>query len=186
MPAETSIVTGIAGRYATALFDLAREAGQLDAVEADLDRIAAMMTMSADLVRLVRSPVISREEQSRALAAVLDRAGVGDLVKKFIGVVAENRRLFALRDMIRDFERLLAKHRGELAAQVVSAAPLSDAQAAELEATLAEGLGQKVKMEAVVDESLIGGLVVRIGSRMIDSSLRTKLQKLKFAMKEVG
>ena len=186
MVAGTAIISGLAGRYAAALFELAAAEGALDGVAADLDDIAALIAESADLERLVRSPVLSREDQGRALAAVLERAGTGDLCKRFVGLVARNRRLFALADMVRAFRILLAEHRGEITAQVVSARPLGEGQMATVKASLAELVGQDVSVEASVDEDLIAGLVVKVGSRMIDSSLRTKLRNLEFAMKGVG
>ncbi|MAG96440.1 MAG: F0F1 ATP synthase subunit delta [Rhodospirillaceae bacterium] len=186
MVAETAIISGLAGRYAAALFELAAAEGTLDEVAADLDGIAALVAESADLERLVRSPVLSREDQGRALAAVLEQAGACELCKRFVGLVARNRRLFALVDMVRAFRVLLAEHRGEVTAQVVSARPLGDGQMAAVKAQLAGLVGQDVSVETSVDEDLIAGLVVKVGSRMIDSSLRTKLRNLEFAMKGVG
>ena len=186
MAAETSFVSGIAGRYATALFELAVEQKQLDAVAADLDGIRTMLNDSDDLRRLVRSPLFQRDAQAKAMAAVLDRAGAGDLIKRFVGLVARNRRLFALPNMIRDFNTLLARHRGEVVADVIAATPLSDAQLDQLRAALKHGVGTDVKLRTSVDGSLIGGLVVKVGSRMIDSSINTKLQNLRLAMKGVG
>jgi F-type H+-transporting ATPase subunit delta len=183
---ETSIVSGIAGRYASALFDLAREQGTLDAVASDLASLDGMIGESADLARLVRSPVISREDQGRAMAAVLESANTSELVCRFVGLVAQNRRLFGLRDMIAAFQTLLAVHRGETKAKVTSARPLSDEQVERVKSQLAGLVDQKISLSTDVDESLLGGLVVRIGSRMVDSSLRTKLQKMQTAMKEVG
>jgi len=179
-------VTGMAGRYAVALFELAREGDALEAVEADLDGFAAMMDESAELDRLVRSPVFAREDQMRAFAAVLERAGAGQLVTKFLGLVTHNRRLFAVREMMRGYRALLARHRGEVAAEVVSAEALSASQTKALAAALRERLGREARIEARVDPALLGGLVVRVGSRMIDTSLRTKLNNLRVAMKEVG
>jgi len=189
VPGESSVVAGIAGRYATALFDLAREARNLDETAAEFDRLEAMIVESEDLSRLVRSPVISRDDQARAMAAILEATGFGDLVRRFVGVVAANRRLFALTEMIRRFRGLLAEHRGELVANVTSARPLAEAQKTALAAALAQGLGRDVrdvKVETRIDENLIGGLLVRVGSRMVDSSLRTKLQNLELAMKGTG
>ncbi len=186
MAAETSIVSGIAGRYATALFELAAEQKVLDEAAHDLAVIGALLEESDDLRRLVRSPLFKREEQARAMAAVMERSGTGDLVQNFVGVVARNRRLFALPEIIRDFKALLARHRGEVAASVASAAPLSKQQVAAIEAALRKAVGTDVTLQASVDPSLIGGLVVKVGSRMIDSSVGTKLQNLRLAMKGVG
>ena len=185
MAAGTSIVTGIAGRYATALFDLALEQGALDDIAGDLKGLGALIIESDDLLRLVRSPVLTRDEQSQAMAAVLDKAGVKTLTRKFVGLIARNRRLFALPDMIRAYQQLLSAHRGEIAGEVISANPLSDAQLEGVRKQLARAMGQEVQLEATVDESLMGGLVVKVGSRMIDNSLRTKLQNLKVAMKGI-
>lgn len=173
----------VADRYATAAFELARDGGELDAVAGDLSRLQAMMDESADLRRLIRSPLFSREEQMRAIDAVLEAAGMGDLTRRFIGVVAKNRRLFVLEAIIRAFRARLAHHRGEISAEVVSAAPLDAAQRARLEDALKGVLGARVAIEARVDPSLLGGLVVRVGSRMVDSSLKSKLNRLQLAMK---
>jgi F-type H+-transporting ATPase subunit delta len=185
VPAETSVVSGIAGRYATALFELARDGGALDQVADDMTAIAAMIDESDDLTRLLRSPVIAAADQGRALAAVLEKAGVGDMTRKFVGVVSQNHRLFALRDMCKVFRTLLARHRGELVAEVTSAHALSDQQMASIKAELTAAMKTDVSLENRVDEGILGGMIVRIGSRMVDSSLRTKLQNLKFAMRGV-
>jgi F-type H+-transporting ATPase subunit delta len=179
-------VSGMAGRYASALFELALEADALDSVAVDLDGFAAMMDESEDLSRLVRSPAFSREDQMRAIDAVLNEAGASGLVRKFIGLVTQNRRLFAIGDMIRGYRALLARHRGEVTAEVASAEPLGAAQTKALAAALRERLGRDARLEARVDPGLLGGLVVRVGSKMIDTSLRTKLNNLRIAMKEVG
>lgn len=184
--AQETIVSGIAGRYATALFDLAREAGQLDAVARDLDQLSAMLADSADLTRLVRSPAFGRDEQARAVAALAERAGFQDLVRRFLGITATNRRLFALPDIIRDFRSLLSQHRGETLADVTSAVPLNDAQLQQLKSSLSSLGAGNVVINAKVDPGLIGGLVVKLGSRMIDASIRTKLNNLKTVMKGVA
>lgn len=186
MPSETTGAIGLAGRYATALFELADEAKSLDAVAGDLERLGAMIEGSDDLKRLIRSPVLTRDEQGRAIAAVMERAEIGALVHRFVGVVAGNRRLFALPAMIASYMGLLAARRGERTAEVASAAKLTDAQMSALQAALKRAVGSEVAVSARVDPKLIGGLVVRIGSRMIDSSLATKLQMLRLAMKGTG
>jgi len=178
-----SPVTGIAGRYATALFDLAREQNQLDAVAQDLAQLRALIESNADLRRVVRSPVFGREAQWKAMRAVLEKGGAADLTVRFIGLLTQNRRLFALADVARSYALLLARHRGEVVADVRSAHPLTDPQVAAIRAELAAALKVDVKVEPTVDPALLGGLVVRVGSRMIDNSLRTKLMRLKFAMK---
>ena len=186
MAEGTSLVSGVAERYATALFELALDADSLGDSEADLDRFAALLAESDDLRRLVRSPAFSADEQLRAIAVVLDQAGIGGLVANLIKVTAGNRRLFALPEVIAAFKRLAAGHRGEIAAAVTSAEPLAGSQVDSLKAALKEALGKDVTLETRVDPSLIGGLIVKVGSRMIDGSLRTKLNGLRLAMKEVG
>jgi F-type H+-transporting ATPase subunit delta len=173
----------VAGRYALALFELARDGDMLDAVAADLGSLRRMVDDSADLRRLIRSPVISREDQGKALAALGERAGFGELTRKFFGVLAEHRRLFALPEMIGAYDAMLAEHRGEVAAELVSAVPLSDAQHAAVKNQLSRTTGKEVTISARVDPGLLGGLVVRVGSRMLDASLRTKLRQLELAMK---
>ncbi|MEX2249270.1 MAG: F0F1 ATP synthase subunit delta, partial [Parvibaculum sp.] len=179
-------VSGMAGRYATALFELADAQNALDATAADLGAITRMLNESSDLTRLVRSPVFSADEQGRAFAAVLDKAGASTLVKNFIGLVIRNRRLFALPGMISAYTAILAKTRGEMTADVVSAHPLKDAQLESLKASLKTATGKDVRIDTRVDASLLGGLVVKVGSRMIDSSLKTKLNSLQIAMKEAS
>lgn len=185
--AETEAgVSGVAQRYASALFEIAREENALDEVATDLEGFSGLLTSSEDLMRLVKSPIFSSEEQTRAIAAVLEKAGTGVLTANFIKVVASNRRLFALPDIIRAFRQMLAKERGEVTANVTSAEPLSAAQVKALSDALKESLGKDVTINQKVDESLIGGLVVQVGSRMVDTSLKTKLNALKFAMKEAS
>ncbi len=186
MVAESTTVSGISGRYATALFDLALDQTALEPVADDLASLGRMIDDSDDLRRLVRSPVIGRRAQIAALDAIMEKAGANDLTRKFVGLVARNRRLFALPGMIRGFARLMAQHRGEVAGEVISAHPLSDDQLQALKAQLKTAVGSDVQLETRVDAALLGGLVVKIGSRMIDSSLRTKLQNLKFVMKGAG
>jgi F-type H+-transporting ATPase subunit delta len=176
----------MAGRYATALFELALDSSAVDAVRSDLDRFDALVSEVADLERLVRSPVYGAEEQTKALSAVLDKAGIGGLAAKFIKLVASNRRLFAVRDMVRAFRVLVARHKGEVTAQVTVAEPLSDAHRAAVQDALNSVTGKHVGLDVKVDPAIIGGLVVKLGSRMVDSSLRTKLNSIKHAMKEVG
>jgi len=175
----------MAGRYATALFDLALEEKALDAVRQDLDRFDALIAESPDLARLVRSPVFGAEEQLKALSAILDKAGIKGIAANFLRVITTNRRLFAVRDMIRGFRTLLARHRGEVTAQVTVAEQLSDKNLDALKSALKSVTGGKdIDLAVTVEPSIIGGLIVKIGSRMIDSSLRTKLNAIKFAMKE--
>jgi F-type H+-transporting ATPase subunit delta len=181
-----TIVEGVAGRYASALFDLANESGKAADVERDLAAFRGLMNESPDLVRLVRSPVISAEDQSRALAAILEKAGIGGLASNFLKLVAKNRRLFAVEDIIKAFQALAAKARGEVTAEVTSAVPLNDAQTAALKETLKASVGKDVTLQARVDPAILGGLIVKVGSRMIDSSLKTKLQNLKVVLTGAG
>ena len=186
MSADSSGAAGLAGRYAAALFELAEDAKQLDQVADDLQQLAAMIDGSDDLLRLIQSPVISRDDQINAIGAVIDAAQFSDLTKNFVGVVAANRRLFAIPNMIKAYQAQLAASRGESTAEVVSAKALSDAQVKAVGDALKKVIGTKVQVEQRVDESLLGGLIVKVGSRMIDSSLKTQLQKMRLAMKGVG
>jgi len=174
----------MAGRYATALFDLARETNAIDAVKADLERFDALVAENPDLNRLVRSPVFSAAEQLQALSAVLDRAGVGGLAAKFLKLVTVNRRLFAARDMVRGYRELVALHKGEATAEVTVAERLKDDHVAALKSALKAVSGRDVDLAIKIDPAIIGGLVVKLGSRMVDTSLRTKLNAIKHAMKE--
>jgi F-type H+-transporting ATPase subunit delta len=176
-------VSGLAGRYATALFDLADQERAFDAIADDLRRLAAMIESSADLQRLIRSPVLTREAQASAMAALLARAGVSPLTANFVGLVARNRRLFALPGMITFYLQLLAERRGEIPAVVTAAQRLSDAQVAAINDQLRREVGAKVAVEIMIDPAIIGGLVVKIGSRLIDFSVRGKLQRLQLAMR---
>jgi F-type H+-transporting ATPase subunit delta len=183
---EGAIVSGMAGRYATALFELALEGNAIDAVKADLDRFDALVAESPDLARLVRSPAFGAGDQSKALKAVLDAAGLGGLAAQFLLVVTSNRRLFAVRDMIRDYRKLVARHKGEVTAEVTLAEAPKEAHLAAIKDALAAVTHKDVKVDVKVDPAIIGGLVVKLGSRMVDSSLRTKLNAIKHAMKEVS
>ena len=177
---------GLAQRYAAALFELADSKHQLDAVVGDLGAIDKMIDESADFRRLINSPVLSRADQGKAITGIVQAAQFGPLTAKFLGLLAQNRRLFALPAMIQAFKKMLANRRGEMTAQVWSARALSAEQQSALAETIKRAHGAKVTMEVKVDPDLIGGLVVKVGSRMIDSSIRTKLQKLQLAMKGVG
>ncbi len=174
----------MAGRYATALFELARDANTIDAVKADLDRFDALVADNPDLTRLVRSPVFSADEQLHALTAVLDRAGIGGLAARFLKLVTTNRRLFAVRDMVRGYRELVAVYKGETTAEVTVAEQLKDDHVAALRGALKAVSGKDVDLNITVDPAIIGGLVIKLGSRMVDSSLRTKLNSIKHAMKE--
>ncbi|HWV41729.1 F0F1 ATP synthase subunit delta [Pseudorhodoplanes sp.] len=184
MAGEQPIVAGVAGRYATALFELALEEKVLDKVRADLDRFDALVAGSDDLGRLVRSPVFTADEQVKALTAILQKAGIDGIAGNFIKLVASNRRLFALPQIVRAFRALVAKHKGEVAASVTVAEQLSDAHLKSLKDALNAVTGKDVDLQVEVDPAIIGGLVVKLGSRMVDTSLRTKLNSIKTAMKE--
>ena len=183
---RTSSVSGVAERYASALFDLARDESSLESVERELRSVAAMLDDSADLRRLVESPVFSAEDQERAIGVIADRAGIRGLTGNFLRLVARNRRLFALPGIITAFRAMAARHRGEVTAEVTSAHPLSDAQVSELKAALNAKLGKEITLQTRVNPAILGGLVVRVGSRMIDTSLRTRLMTVKTQLKEVG
>jgi F-type H+-transporting ATPase subunit delta len=176
----------MAGRYATALFELALEANAVDAVKGDLDTFDRLVAGSADLSRLVRSPAFTAEEQARALAAVIERVGIRGLAGNFLKFVASNRRLFAVRDMIKAYHALVAQHKGQVSAEVTVAERLNDAHLAAIKDALHAVTGKTVEVNVRVDPAIIGGLVVKLGSRMVDSSLRTKLNAIRHAMKEVG
>jgi F-type H+-transporting ATPase subunit delta len=175
----------MAGRYAGALFELALEGKALDAVKADLEKFEQLLADNPDLSRLVRSPVFGAEEQLRALSAILDKAGIKGIAANFLRAITTNRRLFAVRDMIRAFRALVARHRGEVTAQITVAEKLSDKNFDALKDALKSVTGGKdIDFDVKIDPSIIGGLIVKVGSRMVDSSLRTKLNSIKIAMKE--
>ena len=186
MAQSTSPISGVAERYASSLFELALQSNAVAAVEADLKKFEALLDGSPDLQRLIKSPVFSADDQAKAIAAISDKAKIKGLAGNFLRVVARNRRLFAVPGMIQAFRRIAATHRGEVAAEVTSAHALSAAQETELKAALKSVAGKDVTIAVTVDPSLLGGLVVKMGSRQIDTSLKTKLNSLKLALKEVG
>jgi len=183
---ENPTVSGVAGRYATALFELAKDERSVDVVKADLDRFDAMIAQSADLTRLVRSPVFTAEDQLNALTALLDAAGLTGTAAKFLKVLTVNRRLFVVRDVIKTFGLLVTAFKGEATADVTVAEPLSDKNLDALKVALKSAIGRDVSLNVRIDPAIIGGLIVKVGSRMVDSSLRTKLNSIKNAMKEAG
>jgi F-type H+-transporting ATPase subunit delta len=183
LPASSADASGLAGRYAAALFELADDEDALDAVAGDLGNFRSLLDDSEDLRRLIRSPVLSREAQGRAVTALAERAGFQQLTVRFLGLLAHKRRLFALPEIIASYQAMLAHPKGEVGGELVSAVPLSEEQAHAVQEQLSAALGQTVTLARVVDPALLGGLVVRVGSRMIDASLRTKLQRLELAMK---
>ena len=186
MSTDEPMMASMAGRYAGALLELAKDEGQLAKVEADLKTFQGMLDASEDLRRLVRSPVISADDKTKALTAILGKAGISPLSTNFFKLIARNRRLFAVADMIRDFRALLARQRGEVTAEVASAHALTPQQMQALKDALRAQVGKDVQINARVDPNLLGGLVVKMGSKMIDSSLRTKLDNLKVAMKGIA
>ena len=183
MATENTREQGLAGRYATAVFELADETRQLPALEKDLASLKTALRASKDLNHVVRSPAYSEADQSKAMKAILAQMGAGELTTKFVMTLIAKRRLFALADIITGFENILARHRGEVQATVTSPRALNDGELAELKATLKSRLGREPRLDTKVDPSLLGGLVVKVGSRMIDSSLRTKLTGLRAAMR---
>jgi F-type H+-transporting ATPase subunit delta len=184
--ATNTAVSIIANRYATALFELADDQSRLDEVAADLTRLVSSIDESQDLQRLVRSPILNRKDQGKAMTSVLEAMEVGELTKNFVGLIAQNRRLFALTDMVKGFLDELARRRGEVTAEVTAARSLSESQVAALQESLQRSLGGKVSISHEVDPTLIGGMVVKVGSRMVDTSLRTQLNKIQIAMKGVS
>jgi F-type H+-transporting ATPase subunit delta len=181
--AEFSHDAGLAGRYALAVFELAQEEKAVDAVTKDFALLKQLMAESPELTRLIRAPVFSRDEQAAGMNGVLHRMEASPLTRRFILLLASKRRLFVLADIMGAYERLVAKQRGEMSAQVTSARPLSEGEAAELRAILKSKLSREITLETKVDPSLLGGLIVKVGSRMIDSSLRTKLEGMRMAMR---
>ena len=187
MSEPVSISVGIAGRYAQALFELAKEAKALPALEADADALQAALAASPELAAMIASPVIARDEQARAMAAVAEKMGVSALVANTIALMAGNRRLFVLPQLVANLKARIAVEKGEVTAEVTSATALTADQAKKLAETLKAKVGGKtVKLNTTVDESLIGGLIVKLGSTMIDTSVKAKLAALQNAMKEVG
>jgi F-type H+-transporting ATPase subunit delta len=184
---EDTAVSGVSGRYASALFSLAQDQRQAEAVADELARFDALIAESPDLERVVRSPVFSAADQLKALDAILSQAQIGGVAANFIRLVASKRRLFFIREMIADYRKLFDASRGVTRAEVTSAAALSDANVAALkEALRAASGGRDVALDMKVDPSIIGGLIVKLGSRMVDGSLKTKLNAIRLAMKEVG
>lgn len=181
--ADDSKLTDVGARYARALFDLAIETKTLDAVEADLKALTAARDTSADLRRVLASPIYSAEDKGKALTAIAVKAEFNDTTCKFVGLLAANRRAAALPAVIEAFARLSAAHRGVVAAEVTSAVKLTAAQAKGVKAALAQALGKEPEITTRVDPAILGGLKVKVGSRLFDASLRSKLDSLKFALK---
>ncbi|MFV0473672.1 MAG: F0F1 ATP synthase subunit delta [Pikeienuella sp.] len=186
MSDRSASTAGIAGRYAAAIFELAEESGALDSVETHLGALKAAIGESDDLAALIHSPIATREEQGAAMAAICKAMDIGAPVSSLVGLMAAKRRLFALPRVIDAFSALLAEKRGVVQAEVASAYPLGKSQRADLEAAIKKFAGADIALDVTVDESLIGGLVVKVGSKMIDTSIRSRLASLETAMKEVG
>ncbi|NIZ11055.1 F0F1 ATP synthase subunit delta [Pseudooceanicola sp. HF7] len=186
MSEPASISYGIASRYASAVFEISNENGELSDLETSVNELSAALDASEDLREVISSPLISRTEQGNAIAAVAAKLGLTAALSSTLGLMAQKRRLFALPQLVKRLEELLAEHKGEVTAEVTSAEPLTKEQSEKLSAMLAETIGKQVKLQTTVDESLIGGLVVKVGSRMVDTSIRSKLNALQNVMKEVG
>lgn len=183
MASESPILTGLAGRYATALYELADEAKALDQVAGDLAKLKSSIGESSELRRLISSPLIPRDQQQKAMMALIEKLGVADLTRRFVGMIARNRRLFWLPQIIDAFTALLAEHRGEIVAVVTSAKALTAPQAESVTNALRAAVGKKVMVSLGVDPKILGGLKVKVGSRLVDASLASKLQRLQLAMK---
>ena len=186
MATDDQNLSSMPGRYAGALFELAEAQSKVADVEGDLANLQSLLDESPDLQRLIASPVFTSEDQGKALSAVAEKAQISPLTGNFLQVVARNRRLFALPQMIKAFKSLAASSRGEVTAEVISAEPLTDAQATELKDTLRASVGKNIMLDARVDSSILGGLIVKVGSRMVDSSLRTKLSAIRAGLKGVA
>ncbi|HYM73402.1 MAG TPA: F0F1 ATP synthase subunit delta [Stellaceae bacterium] len=186
MAAESTGISGLAERYAAALFELADERHALDEAAGDLRELRAMLAASPDLGRMVRSPVLSRADQGKAIGALVEQAGLSQLTRDFLAVVARNRRLFAVPAMIDAYLSKLADRRGEVTAEITAAQPLTEAQQGALGEQLRRVVGSRVAIDVHVDPSLLGGMIVKIGSRMVDGSLKGQLQRLRLSMKGIG
>ncbi len=181
--ADDTKATDVGARYAQALFELALERRALEAVEGDLDGLVTLVRESLDLRRLIASPRFTAEDKGKGLAAVAERAGCGELTIRFLGLLAANRRASALPAIVVAFKALAAARRGQVSAQVVTAVPLSDAQTAALKSALRQAIGKDAQIDARVDPAILGGVKVRVGSRLYDASLKSRLDSLKYALK---
>lgn len=182
MATNEPILASVAGRYASALYELAAEKNAVGEIEKDLTNFETLMNDSTDLQQLLSSPVLSTDQQDKALSAILAKMGANEVTTNFFKLITKNRRLSVAGDVVRAFKGLAAKARGEVTAEVTSATALNDEQTAALKAVLKESVGKDVQLFAKVDPSLLGGLIVKIGSRMVDSSLRTKLATMKTSL----
>ncbi|NRB02783.1 MAG: F0F1 ATP synthase subunit delta [Rhodobacteraceae bacterium] len=186
MSEPASISTGIAGRYASAVYELATETKATAAIESDIAALTEAMAESADLNALLQSPIYSRDEQQAAVTAIAAKMGLSDVMANTLSLMASKRRLFVVPQLVQALRDLIAEDKNEVTADVVSAKALTQTQSKKLAATLKDRVGKDVTINATVDESLIGGLIVKVGSTMIDTSIRSKLSSLQNAMKEVG
>jgi F-type H+-transporting ATPase subunit delta len=186
VPSQSKDMGGVAGRYASALYELADSANALDQVAGDLRALRDLGASNADFARLIASPVVGRDAQVRAMTAIAEKAEFNELTVKFVGLLARNRRLMALDRVVGAFLSALAVHRGEVTAEVTSASTMKPANIAAVTKALSDALGSKVTLEHKIDPSLIGGMIVQVGSKMVDSSIATKLQKLRLSMKGIG
>ncbi|MEL6618530.1 MAG: F0F1 ATP synthase subunit delta [Pseudomonadota bacterium] len=186
MSEPASISTGIAARYASAVYDLAKEGKAVKTLEGDIDTLSTAIAESADFNALIHSPIYSREEQAAAVTAVAKKAGLSELMTNTLALMADKRRLFVVPQLLQALRAVIAEDKGEVTADVTSAKALTKAQSDKLAKTLKARMGKDVTINASVDESLIGGLIVKVGSKMIDTSIRSKLASLQNAMKEVG
>ncbi|MDK3073724.1 F0F1 ATP synthase subunit delta [Sedimentitalea sp. JM2-8] len=186
MSEPASISAGIAARYATAIFEIAQDNKNLDGLETSINDLAAALSESAELRSLIQSPLISRNEQESAISAIAKKMDLAPVLGQALALMAQKRRLFVVPQLVSALREQLADERGEVTAEVTSAKALTKAQTEKLAATLKERVGKTVTVNATVDESLIGGLVVKVGSKMIDTSIRSRLNSLQNAMKEVG
>ncbi len=186
MSEPASISTGIAARYATAMFELASEDKALPALESDIDALDAALEGSADLRDLINSPIYGREETAAAIGGVADKMGLNTITGNTLRLMASKRRLFVLPALLASLREKIADHKGEVTAEVTSAKALTKTQLDKLAKSLKASVGKSVNLKATVDEGIIGGLVVKVGSKMIDTSIRSKLNALQNTMKEVG
>ncbi|TYP80899.1 ATP synthase F1 subcomplex delta subunit [Maritimibacter alkaliphilus HTCC2654] len=186
MSEPASITSGIAQRYATAVFELAKEENSLKAVEGDLDQLDGALADSADFARLIHSPVYGRDAQAAAIKALADKMGLSKQMTGVLAVMAQKRRLFILPQLIAKLREMISEDKGEVVADVTAAKALTKAQQDKLAKALKASVGKDVKINMAVDESLIGGLIVKVGSKMIDSSIASRLNALQNSMKEVG
>lgn len=185
MPESASVSVGVAERYATAIFEISRDDGALDALESGMSDVADALAQSRELRDMIASPVVSRAEQKAAIGAVGKAMGLSAALSNGLSLMADNRRLFVLPQLLAKLRGMIDDHKGETTAEVVSAAPLSEAQTSSLAEALGKAQGRKVRISASVDEDLVGGLVVKVGSRMVDTSVRSRLNAMRNAMKEV-